>query len=84
MGGAIDLEQFTRQLEELRDGGAAGTLDEERLWRMLADARAMQDLARGSNIEPCVNSIYELLECVWRITRTQKRLAELRDPPAPG
>lgn len=73
-----DLPTMTEQLEQLRDDHLAGVLDEQRLWRLLADARQMQEKVKGSDIEECVANIYSLLESIWRLSRSQKQLSDLQ------
>ncbi len=60
-----DMGRLRAELEQLRDGLLAGTLNEGQTWVVLEKTSAMLDQARGGQFEKHLRAIYSLLLAVW-------------------
>ncbi len=79
-----DMGRLRAELELLRDGLLAGTLNESQTWVVLEKTSAMLDQARGGRFEAHLKAIYSLLSTVWDNLRLQRQcrlaLADECDP----
>ena len=79
-----DMGRLRAELELLRDGLLAGTLNESQTWVVLEKTSAMLDQARGGQFEAHLKAIYSLLSAVWDNLRLQRHqriaLADECDP----
>ena len=70
-----DMGILRAELERLRDGLLAGTLNETQTWVVLEKTSAMLDQARGGQFERHLQAIYSLLSAVWDNLRLREALA---------